>query len=77
MTLICIFFKYHLEELKEGIAKNWNKILIGKTPVVRNAIYFFLSKGFFLVFQVLKKGPNKYEWNFTSKVENLFLIINF
>ena len=29
---------HHLEELKEGVVKNLNEILNGKTPVVRNAI---------------------------------------
>ena len=41
--------KHHLEEFKEGIVINWNEILIGKTPVVRNAMYYLSQKLFFLV----------------------------
>ena len=41
--------KHHLEEIKEGIIKKLNKIIIGKTPVVRNAIYYFYLNLFLLV----------------------------
>ena len=41
--------KHHLEEIREGIIKKFNKIFIGKTPVERNAIYYFYQYLFLLV----------------------------
>jgi hypothetical protein len=41
--------KRHLEEIREGINKKWNKILIGKTLVERNTIYHFYPNLFLLV----------------------------
>ena len=41
--------KHHLEEMREGIIKKLNKIIIGKTPVERNAIYYFNQNLFLLV----------------------------
>ena len=38
---LLFLIKHHLEEIGEGIIKKLNKILIGKTPVNRNAIYYF------------------------------------
>ena len=40
--------KHHLEGLKEGIVQNWNEIIIGKTPVLQNAIYYFSQMLVFL-----------------------------
>ena len=36
-----IFRKHHLEEIRDDFIKKVNKILIGKTHVERNAIYYF------------------------------------
>ena len=47
-----------MEELKEGIIKNYNEILIGKTPVVRNAIYYFSQKFIYCWFDPVKKENN-------------------
>ena len=41
--------KHHLEEIREGINKKLNKILIGKTHVERNTIYHFYRNLFLLV----------------------------
>ena len=38
---LLFLIKHHLEEIGEGIIKKFNKILIGKTHVNRNAIYYF------------------------------------
>ena len=47
--LILIFFVNHLEEIGEGTIKKLNKILIGKAPVKRNALYYFYQNLFLLV----------------------------
>ena len=69
-----------MEELKEGIVKNKNEILCGKTTVVQNAIYFFSHKLFFFSgsFEPLKKEQIKiFNENLLKTCENLFWIINF
>ena len=43
------FFLNHLEEIRDGIIKRINKILIGKTPVERNTIYYLYQNLFILV----------------------------
>ena len=57
---LLILINHHLEELKEGIVKNWNEILIGKTPVLRNTIYYFSQKWVFAVVSIPWKG-NKFQ----------------
>ena len=37
---LLFLIKHHLEEIRKGIIKKLNKILIGKTPVKRNAFYY-------------------------------------
>ena len=65
---LLFLIKYHLEEIGFNIIKNLNKILIGKTPVNRNAIYYFYQNLFLIVvltcwkritFQILMKFPLK------------------
>ena len=46
---LLIFIKHHLEEIRKAIIKKLNKILIGKTPVERNADYYFFQHLFLLV----------------------------
>ena len=41
--------KHHLEDIREGIIKKLNKILIGKACVDRNALYYFYQNLFLLV----------------------------
>ena len=53
-----IFFKHHLEELKEGLVNNLYSIRFGKTPVVRNANYYSSKKILFRFFWATKKGTN-------------------
>ena len=45
-----IFFKHHLEDLKEGLVNNLYSIRFGKTPVVRNANYYTSEKILFRFF---------------------------
>ena len=46
---LLFLIKHHLEETREGINKKLNKILIGKTHVERNTIYYFYPNLFLLV----------------------------
>ena len=68
--------KYHLEEFQQGVVINWNEILIGKTPVVRNAMYYLSQKlFFFLLFWAAEKRTYfTFQWNLTLK--RGFFILN-
>ena len=70
-----IFFiiKQHLEEIREGIIKKFNKILIGKTPVERNAICYFYQNLFLLVLTCWKRNTFKISMKFHLKRGKLFL----
>ena len=48
--------KHHPEEIWEGIIKKLNKILIDKTPVKRNAIYYFYQNLYLLAVLTCWKG---------------------
>ena len=63
---------------KKGIVNNLNEILIGKTPAVRKAIYFFSQSGFLLLFLFPEKGKksNFNKISFKKKV-NSFVVITF
>jgi hypothetical protein len=46
---LIFFINHHLEEKREGIIKKFYKILIGKTHVERNTIYYLYPNWFLLV----------------------------
>ena len=48
--------KHHLEEIGEGIIKKFDKIIIGKTFLDRNAIYYFYQNWFLLVLTCWKRN---------------------
>ena len=53
---LLFLIKHHMEEIREGFIKKNNKILIGKTCVKRNYIYYFYQFFcFFVCFDLLKK----------------------
>ena len=66
--------KHHLEEVNKGIVNNYYEILIGKTPVVRNAVKYFFKKFFLVVLTAEKRSNFKFQWNFTLKVNFVLLI---
>ena len=83
-SFLCLFFekfknchlnlqfvtKHHLEELKKKV-KIYNEILIGKTPAVRNAIYYLSQKLIFLVWSRWKRNKFKIALKFYIQIDEL------